>query len=238
MEANLLHHLEQGPHPKKAQAEEKKDRDNKKASSLARSQQYMPLNMPLEQVLMQIKDDPSLKWPEKMKGDPNKRNRNKYYRFHRDYRYDTDECFDLKQQIENLIRQGKLRNFLRRDHKDEKLKGKLEESSRPSLGEIRVIIGRTSTGQSSKSRKTYLKLVQNVQLSGRSPRTTVVDKQAITFIDKDVERVHHPHDDTIVITLLIADYTTRNVLVDNRSSANILYYPAFQQMRLDEISSI
>ena len=78
---------------------------------------------------MQIKDDHSLKLPEKMKGDPNKRNRNKYYCFHRDYENDTDECFDLKQQIENLIRQGKLRNFLGRDYKDEKLKTKIEESS-------------------------------------------------------------------------------------------------------------
>ena len=102
--------------------------------------------MPLEQVFMQIKDDPSLKWPEKMKGDPNKRNRNKYCCFHRDHRHDTDECFDLKQQIENLIRQRKLRNFLGRDHKDEKLKGKIEESSRPPFGEIRVIIGGSSTG--------------------------------------------------------------------------------------------
>ena len=49
------------------------------------------------QVLMQIKDDPSLKWPEKMKGDPNKCNRNKYCRFHRDHGHDTAECFDLKQ---------------------------------------------------------------------------------------------------------------------------------------------
>ena len=78
---------------------------------------------------MQIKDDPSLKWLEKMKGDPNKRNRNKYCRFHRDHGYDTDEYFDLKQQIENLIRQGKLRSFLRQDHRDEKQKGKMEESS-------------------------------------------------------------------------------------------------------------
>ena len=45
---------------------------------------------------MQIKDDPSLKWPEKMKGNPNKHNRNKYYYFHRDHRHDMDECFDLK----------------------------------------------------------------------------------------------------------------------------------------------
>ena len=56
-------------------------------------------------------------------------------------------------------------------------------------------------------------------------RTT--DEQAITFMDEDAERVHYPHADAIVITLLIADYTTRRVLVDNGSSTNILYYPTF-----------
>ena len=106
-----------------------------------------------------------MKWPEKMSGDPNKHNKNKYCRFHRDHGHNTDDFYDLKQQIENLIRQRKLRHFVGRDHKDEKLKAKVEESSRP-FGEIRVIIRGTSTGKSSKSRKTYLKAVQNVQLSG------------------------------------------------------------------------
>ena len=128
-EANLIRHAEQGPCPKKGRAEEKKDRDNKKAGPSAQNQQYTPLNVPSEQVLMQIKDDPSLKWPEEIKGDPNKCNRNKYCRFYRDHGHDTDECFDLKQQIKNLIRQGKLRNVLGRDYKDEKLKAKVEESS-------------------------------------------------------------------------------------------------------------
>ena len=112
------------------------------------------------------------------------------------------------------------------------MKGKIEESSRPPLGEIRIIIGGSSTGQSSKSKKAYLKVVQSVQLSGRSPRARSTDKQAITFTNEDAERIHHPHDDVIVITLLIADYTTRRVLVDNGNAADILYYLAFQQMRL------
>ena len=59
-----------------------------------------------------------------------------------------------------------------------------------------------------------------------------MDEPAITFTDADAKRVHHPHDDAIVITLLIANYMTRKVLVDNGSSVDILYYPAFQQMRL------
>ena len=96
-EVNLLRHPKQGPRPKKSQIGEKKDRDNRKAgSSSGRSQYCTPFNVPLDQVLMQIKDDPSLKWPEKMKGDPNKRNRNKYCRFHRDHGHDMDEGYDLK----------------------------------------------------------------------------------------------------------------------------------------------
>ncbi|XP_050242153.1 uncharacterized protein LOC126691124 [Quercus robur] len=103
MDANPSRQHEQGTRPKKGRMEERRDRESKKPGPPVRNQQYTPLNAPLEQVLMQIKDDPSLKWPEKMKGDPNKRNRNKYCRFHRDHGHDTDECFDLKQQIENLI---------------------------------------------------------------------------------------------------------------------------------------
>ena len=74
--------------------------------------------------------------------------------------------------------------------------------------------------------------MQNIQLSGRSPKTSTPNEQAITFTDEEASRIHHSHDDVIVITLLIADYSTRRVLIDNGSSADILYYPAFQQMNL------
>ena len=91
----------------------------------------------------------------------------------------------------------------------------MEELSWPTLAEIRVIIGRTSAGQTSKSKKTYLKVVQNVQLSGRSPRTRGIDKPTISFTNEEAKRIYHRHDNAIVITLLIADYTTKRVLVDN-----------------------
>ena len=51
-------------------------------------------------------------------------------------------------------------------------------------------------------------------------------------MDEDAKRFHHPHDDAIINSLLIADYMTRTVLVNNGSSTDVLYYLAFQQMRL------
>ena len=56
----------------------------------------------------------------------------------------------------------------------------------------------------------------------------------IIFMDEDVRRLHHPHDDAIVITLTIANYTTRRVSIDNGSSADILHYLTFQQMRINK----
>ncbi|RZS00502.1 hypothetical protein BHM03_00030208 [Ensete ventricosum] len=37
----------------------------------------------------------------------------RYCRFHRDYGHDTEECNDLRNQIEDLIHQGHLHRFIR-----------------------------------------------------------------------------------------------------------------------------
>ena len=65
-------------------------------SKVRRYSNYTPLSTLLDQVLMQTKDNPSLEWPKKLKGDPSKQNKGKYYHFHHDHGHDTDECDDLK----------------------------------------------------------------------------------------------------------------------------------------------
>ena len=67
---------------------------------------------------MQIKDEEVLTFPGKLKGDPNKRSKDKYCRFHRDHGHNTADCYDLKQQIEALIRQGKLQKFVSKEKTD------------------------------------------------------------------------------------------------------------------------
>ena len=114
------------------------------------------------------------------------------------------------------------------------MKGKAEESLRPPLIEIRVIMGGTLIGSSSKAKKTYLRVVQNVQLTDRPLRVIRANEPTISFTDEDARRLHHPHEEVIFITLTIANYTTRRVLIDNGSSANILYYLAFQRIRISK----
>ena len=79
---------------------------------------FTPLTTPINEVLMQIKDEGAMTFPSKLKGDPNKRSRDKYCRFHHDHGHDTADCYNLKQQIEALIRQGKLQRFIGKERAD------------------------------------------------------------------------------------------------------------------------
>ena len=81
------------------------------------------------------------------------------------------DCYDLKQQIKALIKQGKLQKFVRNERVDpppqEQNPRRDNERPRPPIGDIRMIIGGTATtGSSKKAHKTYLRMVQNVQLTG------------------------------------------------------------------------
>lgn len=86
-------------------------------------------------------------------------------------------------------------------------------------------------GYSKKGRKTYLQMVQSMQISKQPPKMTRVDNPAINFTEEDVRQLHHPHDEALAIS-----FNTRQVLVDNRNLTYILYYHAFQQMRIDKKS--
>ena len=52
----------------------------------------------------------------------------------------------------------------------------------------------------------------------------------ITFKESDAHLVHHPNCDALVIKAMMANNNVYRILVDNRSSVDILYYQAFQRM--------
>ena len=60
-----------------------------------------------------------------------------------------------------------------------------------------IVGGTTTTGSSKKARKTYLRMVQNVQLTGSVPKIAQRESPIIGFLEDDARRLHHPHDDEI-----------------------------------------
>ena len=114
---------------------------------------------------IQIKDKPRLKWPKPLSMSSRKRDPKKYCCFHKDHGHYTDECRDLKEQIEELIQRGKLQKFIKRDnHPKARTKDKAPDDvkddgrdhPKQAVGEIRTITGGPITGGSYRSlKKTY-----------------------------------------------------------------------------------
>ena len=55
----------------------------------------------------------------------------------------------------------------------------------------------------------------------------LIDNPIIDFSEENARRLHHPHDDAFIVSIRVGDYNTHQVLVDNGSSVDILYYSAF-----------
>ena len=132
--------------------ERKDDRHSKPLTG--RFISFTPLTTAIDQVLLKIKDEGALTFPGKLKGDPNKRSRDRYCHFHHDHYHDTVDCYDLKQQIEALIRQGKLQKFVSMERTDlppqEQAPQWDNEHPKPPLRDIRMIVGGMVTTGSSK----------------------------------------------------------------------------------------
>ena len=100
------------------------------------------------------------------------------------------------------------------------------------LGEIHVISGGfAGGGESSSARKAHLRSIKSgetfeIQAVSKLPRLDTT----ITFSDFDMEGFQHPHDDPLVIKVVVANKTIHRVLVDNGSSADIIFASAFDQM--------
>ena len=98
-------------------------------------------------------------------------------------------------------------------------------------------------GESSSARKAHLRSIRSaevveVQAVSKPPRLDT----SITFSDSDLEGCQHPHDDPLVIRVVLANKTVHRVLVDNGSSADIIIASAFDKMgigkeRLEPIST-
>jgi hypothetical protein len=126
-------------------------------------------------------------------------------------------------------REGR-RNQERRDVREEPL------PNQEVVREIHTIAGGIAGGGDSNSaRKAYARSLQGQEVYSlhRPSKAAKTDSVVLSFSEEDTRGVVMPHDDVLVVTLTVANHGIHRILVDNGSSADILYWPAFQQMGID-----
>jgi hypothetical protein len=67
-------------------------------------------------------------------------------------------------------------------------------------------------------------------VGGHDGRKTLL--LVVGFSDDDYAEVSLPHTDALVITLHVANHRIHRIFVDNGSSADILYWSAFKNMKI------
>ena len=90
-------------------------------------------------------------------------------------------------------------------------------------------------GESSLARKAHLRSIK----SGETREVQVVSKlprlhTTITFSDSDMEGCQHPHDDPLVIRVVVANKKVHRVLINNGSSTDIIFASTFDKWALEE----
>jgi hypothetical protein len=61
----------------------------------------------------------------------------------------------------------------------------------------------------------------------RPLKAAKTESVVLSFSEEDARGVVMPHDDVLVVTLTVANHGIHWILVDNESSTDILYWPAF-----------
>ncbi|XP_020220974.1 uncharacterized protein LOC109803701 [Cajanus cajan] len=222
--------------------------------------QYTPLNTSKARVLEQALAKEVLVVPRRAMTPPHA-DKTKACQFHRNRGHTTEECSALRDRIEDLIKAGHLQNFVqmtdnrrndyrpgrgehKRDNRDrapprnrsrERSRSQERNDQRDRNQPRRVINtivgGFAGGGSSSSARKRHLRAIKSVNAIGRA---SPIRMPPIMFTDRDFHGIDPVQDDPMVISVEINNCIVKKTLVDQGSSADILYWKTFEQLGIPE----
>ncbi|XP_043817339.1 uncharacterized protein LOC122725002 [Manihot esculenta] len=173
-----------------------------------------------------------------MKAEASQRDPDKYCQYHHTHCHDTNNYYQLISEIERLIKRGHLRNFVKKPEGERTQQNPTTERPRrsgtgpvkdSSSGTINMIVGGTGGRMSRRGRKRGRdgegSGTEVMQVAEHSPTV-------ISFSPEDARSIQMPHDDALVIEVVIHNYRVRKILVDDGSKVKLLPYRVFQQMRI------
>nr|XP_023903972.1 uncharacterized protein LOC112015768 [Quercus suber] len=170
-----------------------------------------------------------------MVGNPEMRNHNLYCHYHQDHGYTTEDYRSLWDNLDQLVREGKLKQLLYHSSgrgSQMNAKPRRNDVSRPSLGTINVIFAALGRTGSWPSRVMSVVRLPTGDFNHDPKRAKVSTPSVLGFSDEDKIGTIQPHDDALVITLRIGGYDMKRVIVDQGSAAEIMYLDLYKGLNL------
>ncbi|XP_057745709.1 uncharacterized protein LOC130963623 [Arachis stenosperma] len=204
---------------------------------------YTPLTLPIMEVYQQIAEKGILPKPRPLK-DRTSGNKNLYCDYHKGYGHQTQDCFDLKDALEQAIREGKLAAFShlirepRRRYRDQDEEGKTRSAKRRQEPEDRdhgltVINVVTAKNTAPKSRSAHKKDAKVLAISS-SPVQSTKKPPSISFGPEDQWFSDAPENPPMVITARVGTGLVKRILVDTGADSNIMFRNVFDALGLKD----
>ncbi|XP_043692955.1 uncharacterized protein LOC122643396 [Telopea speciosissima] len=143
---------------------------SKRASNL----EFTPLNTTRSQILMQIQDHDLIRWPRPMLVGPEKHNPNKFCLFHKHNGHDTKDCYQLKREIENLVRAGSLNKYIK-GRRDGRRTKETEVVSEKEKNQEEMKGGRIEIGRETARKRLEMYLNRAVEIANRPVHWVLID---------------------------------------------------------------
>ncbi|XP_030945798.1 uncharacterized protein LOC115970280 [Quercus lobata] len=171
-----------------------------------------------------------------MAGDPLKRNQNLYCAYHQEPGHTIDDCRNLKNYLDRLVREGKLRHLLHRSEGwQEPSNNETRQSTlRPPIGTINVILAAPGRTGSVPFRVMSVSSFPTKPDDRESKRAKMSATPLIGFTEEDKQGTIQSHDDALVMTLRIGGYDVKKVLVNQGSAVEIMYPDLYKGLNLKQ----
>ncbi|XP_070020777.1 uncharacterized protein [Nicotiana sylvestris] len=142
----------------------------------------------------------------------------------------TEDCRQLKDEVACLFNEGHLREFLSdraKNHFRERDANRKNEQEEPQHV-IHMIVGGVDIPQGPVFKRTKVSITREKQTREYVPEGTV------SFNNEEAEGISHPHNDALVISILLDKVQVKRVLVDPGSSENIIRSRVVEQLGLQD----
>ncbi|XP_062103611.1 uncharacterized protein LOC133814697 [Humulus lupulus] len=214
--------------------------------------------VPPEVIYQENKDRPIWHESYKITTPPDRRDKNRYCLFHKDHGLTVAECHNLYNQIQAITRSGRLTQYIKEAGRPGTSQHNPASAPTPQAADpvrtasaspqeplkqvpmIHGIVELTEDQEhATKIHKRMEERVKRYRSLGHTVNLVTSEDRCysasvITFTDDDLQGVHLPHDDPLVISLQVDHCQLSRVLVDGGSGVDILFWEAFQKMGLEE----